>query len=86
MFKTIMFIWLLDKQAEKEDFIMITKDIKIGELVRNYSFAAEILFNFGMGCVGCPSAQSETIEEACLVHGLELEKLLSELNKGLENK
>ncbi|GAA0116695.1 MULTISPECIES: DUF1858 domain-containing protein [Clostridium] len=59
----------------------ITKDMKIGEIVRNYPESIEILMNFGMGCVGCPSAQAETIEEAAAVHGLDLNALLEALNK-----
>ncbi|NEU04364.1 MULTISPECIES: DUF1858 domain-containing protein [Clostridium] len=59
----------------------ITKDMKIGEIVRNYPESIEILMNFGMGCVGCPSAQAETIEEAAAVHGLNLNALLEALNK-----
>lgn len=60
---------------------MITKDMTIGELVKTYPNKVEILLNFGMGCVGCPSAQAETIEEAAIVHGLDLGKLLEALNK-----
>lgn len=59
----------------------ITKDTLIGELVREKPEAAEILFQFGMGCVGCPSAQMETLEEAAVVHGLDLTALLEALNK-----
>jgi len=59
----------------------ITKDMTIGEVVKNFPKSPEVLMGFGMGCVGCPSAQSETIEEASMVHGLDLEKLLEELNK-----
>ncbi|GAA0079237.1 DUF1858 domain-containing protein [Clostridium weizhouense] len=60
---------------------MITKDMTIGEVVKNDSSKAEVLMTFGMGCVGCPSAQAETIEEAAMVHGIDLEKLLEALNK-----
>ncbi|GIM28946.1 disulfide oxidoreductase [Clostridium polyendosporum] len=59
----------------------ITKDMTIGEVVRQYPEKAEVLMSFGMGCVGCPSAQAETIEEAAVVHGLKLELLLEALNK-----
>ncbi|MCM1992326.1 DUF1858 domain-containing protein [Oceanirhabdus seepicola] len=59
----------------------ITKDMTIGEVVKNFPKSPEVLMGFGMGCVGCPSAQAETIEEASMVHGLDLEKLLEELNK-----
>lgn len=59
----------------------ITKDMTIGEVVRQNPEKAEVLMSFGMGCVGCPSAQSETIEEAAIVHGLNLDSLLEALNK-----
>ena len=58
---------------------MITKDMKIGEVVNNDM--AEIFMDFGMFCVGCPSAQGESIEEAALGHGIDLDALLEALNK-----
>ncbi|MCI6692659.1 MULTISPECIES: DUF1858 domain-containing protein [unclassified Clostridium] len=60
---------------------MITKDMTIGEVVRMKENAPEILMSFGMGCIGCPSAQAESIEDAAKVHGLNLETLLEALNK-----
>jgi len=60
---------------------MITKDMTIGEVVKIKDNAPEILMSFGMGCIGCPSAQAETIEDAAKVHGLSLEALLEALNK-----
>jgi hybrid cluster-associated redox disulfide protein len=60
---------------------MITKDLTIGEIIRIKEDAPQILMSFGMGCVGCPSAQAETIEDAVKVHGINLEELLEELNK-----
>lgn len=60
---------------------MITKDTTIGEVIRNDESKAEVLMSFGMGCVGCPSAQAETIEEAAMVHGIDVEKLLEALNR-----
>ncbi|GKX68467.1 DUF1858 domain-containing protein [Inconstantimicrobium mannanitabidum] len=60
---------------------MITKDMTIGEVVRQNPAKAEVLMSFGMGCVGCPSAQAETIEEAAIVHGLNLDSLIEALNK-----
>lgn len=59
----------------------ITKDMTIGEVVRQYPESIEVLMGFGMGCVGCPSAQAETIEEAAGVHGLNLDELMEALNK-----
>ncbi len=59
----------------------ITKDTVIGELIRNKPEAVETLMSFGMGCVGCPSSQMESLEQAAVVHGLDLEPLLIALNK-----
>ena len=58
----------------------ITKDMTIGEVVRQFPESVQVLMNFGMGCVGCPSAQAETLEEAAAVHGLNLEELMTALN------
>jgi len=60
---------------------MITKDLTVGEILRIKEDAPQILMSFGMGCVGCPSSQAETIEDASKVHGLNLEDLLEALNK-----
>ncbi|WP_026072211.1 MULTISPECIES: DUF1858 domain-containing protein [unclassified Clostridium] len=59
---------------------MITKDMTVGEIIRIKESAAEILMSFGMGCIGCPSAQSESLEDAANVHGLNLDDLLKALN------
>ena len=60
---------------------MITKDMTIGEVIKLDASKAEVLMSFGMGCVGCPSAQAETIEEAAMVHGLNVDELMEALNK-----
>ena len=59
----------------------ITKEMTIGEVVTSYPDKAETLMEFGMGCVYCPSAQFETLEEAASVHGIKLEELIVALNK-----
>lgn len=61
--------------------MQITKDTLIGELLRVHPEKAQILMGFGMGCVGCPSAQMESLEEAAMVHGMDLTALLEALNK-----
>lgn len=61
----------------------INKDMTIGELIRNFPKSVDILMSFGMGCVGCPSAQAETIGEAAQVHGLNIDELLKALNSSL---
>lgn len=59
---------------------MITRDMTIGEIIRVKEDAAQILMSFGMGCIGCPSAQSESLEDAAGVHGLDVEELVKALN------
>ena len=60
---------------------MITKDMTIGEVVRSNPDKAEVLQSFGMGCVFCPSASGETVEQAAMVHGLNLDELIDALNE-----
>ena len=57
------------------------KDTKIGEIVENAPEKVEILLDAGMHCLGCPASQAETLEEACLVHGIEVEELIEKLNQ-----
>ena len=59
----------------------VTKDMLIGQLLQLDPNMAGILMASGMGCVGCPSSAGETVEEAAMVHGLNLESLLEALNK-----
>ena len=59
----------------------IEKTIKIGELLEKYPEKADILLEAGMHCLGCPASQAETIEEACMVHGIDVEELREQLNK-----
>ena len=58
----------------------IDKDMKIGELLEQAPEKAEILMDAGMHCLGCPASQAETLEEACEVHGIDVEELLKQLN------
>lgn len=60
---------------------MITKDTIIADIIKMRPDAAQILMGFGMGCIGCPSAQMEKLEQACEIHGLDLEEVLAKLNE-----
>lgn len=62
----------------------ITKDMTIGEILQIDQGLAPILMAGGMHCVGCPSSQMETLEEAAVVHGIETNVLLARLNAFLE--
>ena len=59
----------------------INKNTKISEIVEKYPDKIEILFEAGMGCLGCPAAQVETLEQACMAHGLDVEELVLRLNE-----
>ncbi len=59
----------------------IEKNTTIGDLLEKNPEKAEILLQAGMHCLGCPASQAETIEEACMVHGIDVEELLEEINK-----
>lgn len=58
----------------------ITKDMVIGQLIQEKPEAIEVLMSFGLGCIGCPASQMETIEEAAMVHNIDLDQLLKALN------
>ncbi|MCR5468882.1 MAG: DUF1858 domain-containing protein [Lachnospiraceae bacterium] len=58
----------------------VTKETRIGELLEINMDVAPILLNIGMHCLGCPSSQMETIEEAAAVHGINADELVKEIN------
>lgn len=66
--------------------MQISKDMLIGELVRSDDSIAPMLMRAGMHCLGCPSAQGESLEEACMVHGIDCDSLVSMMNEILAEK
>ena len=64
----------------------VTKDMIIGELIMIDRGIIPILMNAGMHCIGCPSSQGETLEEACMVHGMDADALLKDINDYLATK
>lgn len=62
----------------------ITKDMLIGEILQINQGLAPVLMAGGMHCVGCPSSQMESLEEAAMVHGIDCDLLLRRLNAFLE--
>ncbi|MDO5040746.1 MAG: DUF1858 domain-containing protein [Peptoniphilus sp.] len=62
----------------------ITKDTVIGEILVQSPEKIGTLMSFGLGCVMCPASQVETLEEASMVHGIDVESLVLALNKGEE--
>jgi len=62
----------------------ITKDMTIGDILKRQPKTAEVFMQHGMHCLGCPSATGETVAQAAMVHGTDLDKLIKELNKVTE--
>ena len=58
----------------------ITKDITIGELLRTKPEVAPLLMEAGMHCFGCPASLGESLEEAAMVHGLDVDDLMGAIN------
>ena len=66
--------------------MQVNKDMLIGELLQIDINIAQLLMGAGMHCVGCPSSQGETLEEASMVHGISVDKLVAVINEYLEKK
>ena len=64
----------------------VNKSTMIGELLTIDAEVAPILLNIGMHCLGCPSSQMETIEQAAMVHGIDADVLTAQINDFLSNK
>ncbi|MDD7192889.1 MAG: DUF1858 domain-containing protein [Oscillospiraceae bacterium] len=58
----------------------ITKDMKIGEILDACPESAQFFLAMGMHCLGCPSARSETVAQACMVHGVDADGLVGDIN------
>lgn len=59
----------------------VTKDMTIGEILRVKPAVAPVLMASGMHCLGCPSAQGETLEEAAMVHGMDIDELMKKIDE-----
>ena len=61
--------------------MQISKDMLIGELLQKSDLIAPILMRAGMHCLGCPSSQGESLEEACMVHVIDCDALVNGINE-----
>ena len=64
--------------------MIFIKDMSIADMITANPDVVPILLNAGMHCIGCPSAMGETIEEAAMVHGLDADMLLEDINELLK--
>ena len=59
---------------------MVSKDMLIGDIIQINDKFVDILLEAGMHCLGCPASAGETLEEACAVHGIDVDSLVEKLN------
>jgi len=62
---------------------VITKDTIIGNILDIAPETAPIFLSIGMHCLGCPSSRGETVEQACMVHGVNVDELLEKINAAI---
>lgn len=68
-------------KKEKHTKQKITAKMTFNEVISNYPKTSSLFFKYSMACMGCPMAMSETIEQGCKAHGINVKKFLAELNK-----
>ncbi len=64
----------------------ITKDTIIADVLKIDADTAPFFFEIGMHCLGCPSASGESVEQACMVHGVDPDELVEKINNFLASK
>ncbi|MBQ3790956.1 MAG: DUF1858 domain-containing protein [Lachnospiraceae bacterium] len=73
-----------DEQKAGKEGDLITKDMMIVKIISEHPGAADFLMSCGMGCIFCPSAQMESLEQAAMVHGLDADDICDALNDTLK--
>ena len=66
--------------------MQFSNDLIIKDILENHNKAEEILTSFGMHCLYCPCSQAETLEEACAVHGIDVDEVVKALNEKPKRK
>ncbi len=62
----------------------VTKDTLIGDILDHDRTTAEYFLEMGMHCLGCPSARGESLEQACMVHGVDVDELITKINAHIQ--
>ncbi len=60
---------------------VVTGETLIGEIVTKYPETVDILLSIGMHCLGCPASRSESLQDACAVHGIPAEQVIDAINE-----
>jgi len=72
------------KITKSKKAVKVSKNTTFGELMQKYPESAEILMNKGMHCIGCNMAGFETIEQGAMMHGLDSEEIIREINESID--
>ena len=59
---------------------VITKDTIVGDILDIDETTVPIFLEIGMHCLGCPASRGETLEQACMVHGVDVDEIIEKLN------
>jgi len=73
-------------EENKEEKVIITKDMTVVEAMQLKPEVAPILMSVGMHCITCPASMGETIEEAAMVHGFDVQDILDAINNSEEHE
>ena len=65
----------------KKRKVEITKTMTIEKVINLDENVIPILLGFGLHCLGCPMSRAESLEEACMVHGVDVDEVVSKLNE-----
>ena len=70
----------------KEALQPVTKDMTIGEVIQKYPDSAKVMMQHGLHCIGCHVSVWETIEQGAAMHGIDVGKLVADINKQISSK
>lgn len=74
------------RNSRRYKTMTINKNMLIGELIQMDELIPQMLMGAGMHCLGCPASQAESLEEACMVHGIDCDDLVSKMNEVLATR
>lgn len=86
MLNRIMMVGAQHKLQRRYIIMTIDKSMLIGELIQMDELIPQMLMGAGMHCLGCPASQAESLEEACMVHGIDCDDLVSKMNEILATR
>lgn len=76
----------IKKENSEAQGDIIDSSMLVGDIIAKHPLAAQFLIECGMGCIYCPASLYETIEQACLVHGIDPDDMVEELNTFLDSR